>query len=360
MKILITSTGIQQQAGTYTVLKNISPLLSKNHDVTILTNEGNVDIECTKLIKLKLSSFPIPQYFYLPKFKKLVEDGFLEQFDIIHSFEYPIFLTDYLTQKKPFFKAPLVISAHGSIHQFTGFPNNILKKIHNKFMRKYIDNVSLFLASTNAEKNHLVKYGISENKLAVLPLGVTIPNISRNPSEKFSVVYVGRLTITKNIELLIEAISLCKRNDFILIIAGQDFGMLNKLKKLIKKHGLEKRIIFKGRITENEKIKLFSESTIFVHPSLEDVFSLSLVEAAGMGIPSIAFDVEANSEILSNNCGIIVKNSNVLSLANSIDYLLEHENERNEISKTASNLIPKKYDWNNTVKILEQFYFQLK
>ena len=145
-----------------------------------------------------------------------------------------------------------------------------------------------------------------------------------------------------------------------IIIAGKDFGMLNKLKNLTKKHGLEKRIIFRGKISENEKIKLFSEATIFVHPSLEDVFSLSLIEAAGSGVPSIAFDIEANSEILENNCGMIVKNPTVSSLANTIDYLLEHDDERNEISKNASNLIPKKYDWNNTAKILEQFYFQLK
>jgi len=359
LKILITSTGIHQKAGTYTVLKNILPRLLKNHDVTILTNESDVNIECTKLIKLKLSPFPIPQYFNLPKFKKLVEDGFLDQFDIIHSFEYPIFLSDYLTKKKSLFKAPLVISAHGSIHQFGGFPYNILKKIHNKMMKKYIDNVSLFLGSTNAEKDHLYEYGIPENKLAVLPLGTTTLNISRNPSKKLSVIYVGRLTITKNIDLLIKAVHLCKRSDFDLIIAGEDFGMLNKLKALTKKLDLEKRIIFKGRISENEKINLLSEATIFVHPSLEDVFSLSLIEAAGAGMPAIAYDIEANSEIFDGNCGIIVNNLSEYSLANAIDDLLDSENKRNEISKNASNLIPKKYNWDNTVQILEKLYSQI-
>ena len=360
LKILITSTGIHQKAGTYTVLKNISPILSKNHDVTILTNESDVDIECTKLIKLKLSPLPIPQYFNLPKFKKLVEDGFLDQFDIIHSFEYPIFLSDYLIKQKSLFKAPLIISAHGSIHQFGGFPNNVLKKIHNKLMKKYINNVSLFLGSTNAEKNHLSKYGIPENKLAVLTLGATIPKISRTPIKRLSVIYVGRLSISKNIDLLIKAIHLCKRNDFDLIIAGEDFGMLKKLKKLTKKYHLEKRIIFKGRISENERNTLFSEATIFVHPSLEDIFSLSLIEAAGVGIPSIAYDVEANSEIFENNCGLLVKDLTEFSLAKSIDYLLDNDCIREEISKNAINFIPKKYNWNNTVQILEKLYSQIK
>mgnify|MGYP004001490769 CR=1 FL=1 len=38
MKILIVSTGIQNRAGTYIVLKNIIPFLMKNNEITILTN----------------------------------------------------------------------------------------------------------------------------------------------------------------------------------------------------------------------------------------------------------------------------------------------------------------------------------
>jgi hypothetical protein len=50
MKILIVSTGIQNRSGTYVVLKNIIPFLMKNNEITILTNQGNVDIKYDKLI----------------------------------------------------------------------------------------------------------------------------------------------------------------------------------------------------------------------------------------------------------------------------------------------------------------------
>ncbi len=356
MKILLTTTGIQQKAGTYTVLKNISPILSKHHEVTILTDKGDVDIECTNLLQLEHSFLPFPQYRYLPEFKKLIDNGFLNKFDIVHSFEYPIFLTDYLTKKKTCYKAPLIISAHGSIHQYTGFPNNILKKIHNTIMKKYIDSVSLFIASTNAEKYHLIKFGIPENKITVLSLGVNLPIISRKESDKLTVIYVGRLTVTKNIDLLIKAVHLCKRKDFSLIVVGKDFGMLKHLKNLVTKLAIENRVTFKGEISDLEKFKLFSTSTIFVHPSLEDIFSLSLIEAAGVGIPSIAFDVEANSEIFENNSGLIVQGCDANSLANSIDYLLNNKEKRNIISKNAIISINQKYNWNNTVAYLEKYY----
>jgi glycosyltransferase involved in cell wall biosynthesis len=189
---------------------------------------------------------------------------------------------------------------------------------------------------------------------------VDLPKIIRSTSKKPKVLYIGRLTVTKNIDLLIKAIPLCKRKDFELIIAGSDFGTLKLLKKLVKKFHIEDRVTFTGRISELKKLQLLSESMIFVHPSLEDIFSLSLVEAVGVGIPSIAFGVEANPEIFEDNCGLIINGYDAQSLANSIDLLLNDEEKRNQISKNAIISIAQKYNWNTTVKNLENFYHEFK
>ncbi len=360
MKLLFVTNGLHQKTGTYTVLKNICPKLLQNHEVTILTNKGDIDVECTKLIQLNTSFLPFPQYFFESKLKNLVKSGFMNKYDIIHAFEYPLFATDYLTIKKKLFSPPLIISPHGSIHQFGSFPLNVMKKLHNKIMFNFFNNVSLLLAATNAEKLHLIKCGFDEEKIKVLSLGFALPNITRTPSKHNRILFLGRLTITKNIDLLVKAVAICKRKDFELIIAGPDFGMLETLKKLVVKLGLENRVIFKGRVSESEKLQLLSEATLFVHPSLEDIFSLSLLEAVGVGIPSIAFDIEANPEIFENNCGLIVNKQNFESLANSIDYLLNNEDERNQISQNAIISIPDKYNWDNTVTTLEKYYLKVK
>ncbi len=360
MKLLFVTNGLHQKTGTYTVLKNICPKLLQNHEVTILTNKGDIDVECTKLIQLNTSFLPFPQYFFESKLKNLVKSGFMDNYDIIHAFEYPLFATDYLTIKKKLFSPPLIISPHGSIHQFGSFPLNVMKKLHNKIMFNFFNNVSLLLAATNAEKLHLIKCGFDEEKIKVLSLGFALPNITRTPSKHNRILFLGRLTITKNIDLLVKAVAICKRKDFELIIAGPDFGMLETLKKLVVKLGLENRVIFKGRVSESEKLQLLSEATLFVHPSLEDIFSLSLLEAVGVGIPSIAFDIEANPEIFENNCGFIVNKQNFESLANSIDYLLNNEDERNQISQNAIISIPEKYNWDNTVTTLEKYYLKVK
>ena len=358
MKLLFVTNGLHQKTGTYTVLKNICPKLLENHEITILTNQGEIDVECTKLIQLNTMSLPFPQYFYESELRNLIKSGFMDDFDIIHAFEYPLFATDYLTINKKSFSAPLVISPHGSIHQFGGFPFNIMKKIHNKIMFNYFDNVSMLLAATNAEKKHLVKLGFSKNKVNVVSLGFKLPKITRSPTKHHKVLFLGRLTITKNIDLLVKAVFKCKRKDFKLILAGPDFGMLKTLKKLVKKFGIEERVIFTGRVSESDKLELLSEATIFVHPSLEDIFSLSLIEAVGVGIPSIAFGIEANPEIFENDSGLIVQGFDAESLATSIDYLLNNEEERDKISKNAKISINQKYNWDKTVMNLEKYYLE--
>jgi len=360
MKLLFVTNGLHQKTGTYTVLKNICPKLLQNHEVTILTNQGDIDVECTKLIQLNAQLLPFPQYFYQSKLKNLVKSGFMNDYDIIHVFEYPLFATDYLTIKKKLFSPPLILSPHGSIHQFGNFPFNLMKKIHNKIMFKFIDNVSMLLAATNAEKEHLVKRGFPENKVKVLSLGFGLPKIIRSPSIHPKVLFLGRLAGSKNIDLLVRAVFMCQRKDFELIIAGPDFGMLKTLQKLVSKFEMEDRVTFRGRVSESEKLQLLSEATIFVYPSLEDIFSLSLIEAVGVGLPSIAFGIEANPEIFENNSGLIVQGYDAKSLAHSIDFLLTNEEERNKISKNAIISVNQKYNWNNTVAKLEEYYQEAK
>jgi len=357
MKILIVVVGLSR-GGTSVVVKNICPILMQKHEVTILTNDERIlEIKCNKLIQLKSKSFPIKQYGYMPELKKILKSNELNEYDVIHIFDYPQFGADYLTIKKNKIKPPILLSPHGSMHQFSQFPLNIFKKIHNLIMLNYRSNITKFIAMSNAEKQHLINHKIPEEKIKIVPLGVNPSLIEHKEAEEKFVLYLGRLSKTKNIEVLIEAFEKCNFNNVKLILAGPDYGMQEKLKKIVKNYGLEKQIIFKGAVSENEKNELFSKATIFVHPSLEDVFSLALIEAASSGAPCIAFDIEANSEILDDMVtGKLVKNPTSDSLKESLHLLLSNDNLRLKISQNARKQIPEKFNWHKTVIALENVY----
>ena len=55
MKILFVVTGLNTKTGTYEVVSNVSKILLKNHEVSLLTDiKSNVDIQFTKIFKLAL------------------------------------------------------------------------------------------------------------------------------------------------------------------------------------------------------------------------------------------------------------------------------------------------------------------
>ena len=359
MKILITSISIQDRTGTYMVLKNIIPYLMKNNEVTVLTNQGDVDIECDKLVQLPTSRI-FPQYYFMSGLSKLLRDGFFNDFDIIHAFEYPIHVTDFLTLKKSQFTAPLLISPHGSLAEFNSFPLNYLKKIHNSFMLRYKNRVSNYPACSIAEKNSLIKYGIDENKILVLPLGVESLKLDFTKRTGKNITYIGRLTKTKNVELLVKAFAKLHNSDANLTIAGPDYGSLQMLKNLVQKFKIENRVIFTGWITEEEKIRLLSKTSIFVHPSLEDIFSLSLAETSASGVPVIAFNGTGTSEIIMDMVtGKIVKEKNLESLRDAMDYILNNPELINKFSENGRMLTSKKYNWPQTASDLQNLYSSL-
>ncbi|MGI0058013.1 MAG: glycosyltransferase family 4 protein [Nitrosarchaeum sp.] len=361
MKILFVSTGLDTKAGTYEVVSNLSKILLQKHEVSLLTDtKSNIQIPFTKIIKLKTLDFLLPQYRLMPDLRKLLHDHEFDQFDIIHIFEYPLYVTDYLTIKKHQINAPIIISLHGTLHQFNKFPFNLFKKIHNSIMLYFQKRINLFLVSSLSEKRGVIHHGIPEEKIKVLPPAMNIFPIEKRNSSRRKIVYIGRLSKTKNIELLIKAFSKIKTPNVDLIIAGPDFGMLKQLKKITKDSGLENRIFFMGWISEEEKIKLLSETTIFVHPSLGDVFLLSLLEAAAIGIPCVAFDVESNSDILEDNkTGIIVKDISSQGLSEKLDLLLNDNKLYEEISRNSRLILPKKFNWELTTNILEELYSQV-
>jgi glycosyltransferase involved in cell wall biosynthesis len=75
-----------------------------------------------------------------------------------------------------------------------------------------------------------------------------------------------------------------------LLIAGPDDGARPRAEALIRRHGLERQILFTGMVSGEEKRMVLSGSSVFMLPSQSENFGLSVVEAAACGIPVIISD----------------------------------------------------------------------
>jgi glycosyltransferase involved in cell wall biosynthesis len=152
--------------------------------------------------------------------------------------------------------------------------------------------------------------------------------------KKNYIVTLGRLSKEKGHIYLIQAFAKINKSDWTLHIIG-DGPMRPELEDLVKKLKIEDKVIFHGHLKDFSLI--FSESKIFVLPSLSEGFPNALIEAMSVPLACISSDCIAGpGDIISNNeNGMLVKPANVEALAGALNKLIEDETLQNKLSDNA-------------------------
>ena len=86
-----------------------------------------------------------------------------------------------------------------------------------------------------------------------------------NEGRKISFLFVGRLVYYKGVDVLLKAFEKVKEGDLTIIGAGE---LEAGLKTYAKEHGLENRVHFLGRVTDEELYRQIETSDVFVLPSV--------------------------------------------------------------------------------------------
>lgn len=167
-----------------------------------------------------------------------------------------------------------------------------------------------------------------------------------NPDEK--VIFIGASFLNERrkgmIELL-QAIQLIKKDNIILLIAGNAELELNQIPN-----------IKVGYLSEIDLIKAYQASDVFVCPSLEDSGPLMLNQAIMCGTPVVAFKTgSAIDLVLTGKTGYLAIYPDIFDLAYGIDYVLSlNEEEYFGMSNQCRTLALDKISTNVYIKHLNR------
>ncbi len=115
------------------------------------------------------------------------------------------------------------------------------------------------------------------------------------------ILYVGNAYPHKNLERLVEAFVLIKKDKKVkLILAGNDEFFYPRLKKHVEKRGLQDDIIFFGNANDEQLIGLYYFAKCLVFPSLMEGFGLPNLEALVCNILPVVSDIPVFREIWGN------------------------------------------------------------
>ena len=222
-------------------------------------------------------------------------------------------------------------------------------------LRNKLEKYDQFVVLTDGDAQNWKKYF---SKVIVIANPLTIKQDHRAPllSNKKAIA-VGRLEKEKGFDYLIDAWKTVNKQhpDWLLNIYGEG-SLENNLSTQIKHSNLENCIYIKKAVSNIAEKYL--ESSVFILSSRNEGFGLVLMEAIALGIPSVSFNCKFGPEELINDGdnGLLVEAGNVEALAAKIITIIENENLRKIISRSAA-LSTQKY---NVSKIMEKWNLLFK
>lgn len=219
-------------------------------------------------------------------------------------------------------------------------PFNNESVVRKKFIKRFtLKQADYFVCYTDRAKQVLIKEGVSEDKIEVVRLGVDLEKFKVQRSKmkdkkELVILFVGRLVKEKGVDDLRSAFNNIKNSRLRLnIVSSQPYEQMPGI---------------------------YQNADIFVLPSKttktwEEQYGMVLIEAMASGLPVIAYDSGAISEVLGET-GILVKEGNIDELTISISRLIKSSNLRFKLGKMGRRRAEKEFDSRKTAKKLINIY----
>lgn len=162
-------------------------------------------------------------------------------------------------------------------------------------------------------------------------------------------LYVGTIEPRKNIVRLVKSFELLKKNFNLphkLVLAGSVGWKTENIIKTINKSSFRDDIILTGYISEEEKNTLYTNSEIFVFPSLYEGFGIPPLEAMHFGCPVVCSNVASLPEIVGE-AAELVNPFDEITIAEGIIKVLNNKNYRSKLIESGY-IQEQKFSWDES------------
>lgn len=161
----------------------------------------------------------------------------------------------------------------------------------------------------------------------------TLPSHCPSAEELLIVCTASGLVPKKGVDVLLEACSILRQRGFEfraeIIGSDPDGTRLKEFRRSVQEAGLEEIVNLRGLLSADDALEVVSGATIFALPSIlapngdMDGIPVALMEAMGMGIPSVSTRLSGIPELVEDgHTGLLAEPGNPVSLADALGRLL--------------------------------------
>ena len=231
----------------------------------------------------------------------------------------------------------------------------------------------LIIGNAESLEDELVAYGVSRDKICIIPNGVDASRFSPEidgssirsqlgfAKDDVVVSFIGTFGPWHGAEVLAQTISKVCANDphvrYLFIGGG---GSYEQVKEIVKSSGYEDRVRMIGFVPQLEAPLYLAACDILVSPQIPNPDGTpffgsptKLFEYMAMGKAIVASDLDQMGRILQDNkTALLSIPGNVESLSNAIVQLAADSDLRSMLGANAREEVVKKYTWDRHVQII--------
>jgi len=259
------------------------------------------------------------------------------KYDLVHAhFIVPSGIVAYVINK--LYRIPYIISSHGS--DVPGFNPDRFVYLHRLIQPVWnlvVNNCCLIIVPTRSFKERLHKLS---KKIIVIPHGFTVDKINLAKNKQNQILMVSRLLKRKGFQHVLKALASINTNYRIKIVGEGPFK--KELLRLSKELKID--VTFTGWLESENLYKQYSESKIFILPSLSESFGMVLVEAMASNC-AVIYGGGSSGEEVVGKAGLAVEPENVMDIKEKLLHLLQNEEKITNYGRIAQEKIKKDYLW---------------
>lgn len=343
----------------------------RGHKVKVFT--------CMETFQTKIKKYKNFSVYYFPSFDiplkpalyripvlmlaKLLNDDA----DVIHAHDLHHLTTFECALIAKLKNKPLIVTEHGypPLEGLTGF----LIKVYDKTLLRLIKkNSSKIIGVSNFISGELhSRYNVDPKKILTVHNALDTNDFTDHNYEfrrkyhlqkKRIILGVGRLTKEKGFQHLIHAFKKISREypDTILVIIGPYRGYKIALDKLVKRLGLNQKVIFTGPLEDKMVKSALNCCEMVVIPSKYEPFGLVALEAMNFKKPVIASSIGGLTEILTDGVNsLLVEPGDYREIEEKMEMLLEDKNVKYSLTKNSNDAL-QKFNWKSFIEKMEKIY----
>jgi glycosyltransferase involved in cell wall biosynthesis len=260
-------------------------------------------------------------------------------------------------------KKPIIVDVHDTFQALRIKYQNSLRKILEIFFEKITYKYSkLILTVSDQDKDFLVKYGVDQDRIRVIPNGVDTEAFKRSMKktkiktlydlqEFYKVIFVGNMEYLPNQEAA-NLITSHIAPKVLSKIGNVKFLLVGRAPPEVLTNSSD--VVFTGVV---EDVAEFLEaSDVAIAPLLQGSGTrLKILEYFSCGLPVVSTSIGAEGLDAENGVNILIEDK-IDKLAMKIVDLLMNKELRVKLGTAARELAMKKYDWRIIGKQLDAVY----